>query len=141
VFTTALHRSEATTSAAAAPRRRSLRRLPVDLLLGSALLLVALLAHAFVDSPEVRDARPYLGTWTSGKEPDVHALVVETNHRATLDDVRATWRLVRPAPSRVPPPPSLEVVLPGGRTLRAHRQAEGLVTWDGTTYVHWERRP
>jgi hypothetical protein len=117
------------------------RRLPADLVLGAALLLVAIVGRSCLEPAEVPDARPYVGSWTTESDGAARTLVVEPDHRAVLDGQALTWRLLRPVPSRIPPPPSLAVDLPGGATLTADRQGEDLVTWDGKVAMRWKRAP
>jgi hypothetical protein len=124
-----------------AAARRTVRRIPVDLVLSGALLLIAVVGQSFIDPPEARDVRGYLGTWASLDEPVGRTLVFEPAQKACLDGVAMTWRLLRPTPSRIPAPPSLAIDLPDGRTLHVDRQGDGLVTRDGPTHTHWRRSP
>jgi hypothetical protein len=132
---------EASPSAGPLRRRGFWHRIPVDLALGVALLLLAVVGGALRDPTDVREARPFVGTWRSTGGPPPHTLVVEQEHRASIDGVPATWRIVRPTPARIPPPPTLVLDFADGRTVQLHLQGESLLSREGTADTPWERAP
>jgi hypothetical protein len=111
----------------------------LDLAVGGALILLAVVGRAWTGPPEARDARPYVGSWTRENGSGAHSLVVRDDHRATLDGTAVRWRLLPATPARVPPSPSLALDLPGGRTLTANRQGDDLVTRDEQGETRWRR--
>jgi hypothetical protein len=131
--------SRSARGAPALPTEGLRHRLPIDLVLGVALIVLAVVGRSFMESTEERDARPYIGAWTAMQGASSATLVIERDHEAHVGRDEARWRLVPPPPSRFPGSPSLALDLPDGTVLHATVQQGDLVTWDGKTTTRWSR--